>query len=60
MLEEINPVAEAKFLNAPAVLFHAVAAVVKDCGVPKPVAFAPVRTVNPAGRPDRIPLKFSE
>ena len=55
-----NPVAEAKFLNAPVVLFHAVAVVVNVWAVPKAAAVAPVLTVKPAGRPDPIVLKFSE
>ena len=49
--------AEAKFLNPGPGEFQATGVVVKVSTVPRDVAVAPVRTVNPVGRPVPMPSK---
>jgi hypothetical protein len=60
-VEALKPalLAEAKFLKAPLVFAQSMGVVENEAGVPSEVAVAPVRTVQPDGRPLPILLKFS-
>lgn len=54
---EVKPEALATFLKFPVVEFHAVFVVTKVPVVPNAMPVAPVRTVQPVGKPDEIELK---
>ena len=50
--------AEAQFANWPVLVAHGVAPVTREAVVPRKLFVAPVFTFQPAGNPEKMPLKF--